>query len=321
MKIINPEKECKTAPENFSGESKITHVEVRDYRRGIILDSPEELAQALIVYDGGSVDGSRATQNNLMDAMGNKGQGMGAALLVMSGTMNASGFTGKLTQDVLSALKSTGAFNRHFDYNAMGTNFFKTTVDGRKAGDKYVLELNAAYVGTAPENELAKTLGKPRALVRSAAEGKLNIVDDWWFNVNLEDILSGLPIPKEQLKGLPGYIASHELFNDEPKIIFEHQGQKFKLDIRLDADSNLRPEGGKYGSEYMLARGNNVVGGAWTSWGEHGRIAPKPSEPSIELFVSIPGERYTRPVAVTEEQMKAVQSARDYLADSIIEKL
>lgn len=59
MTITNPEKECKTTPESFSEESKITNVETADYRRGIILDSPEEFGQALIVYNGGSVEGAR----------------------------------------------------------------------------------------------------------------------------------------------------------------------------------------------------------------------------------------------------------------------
>jgi len=35
------------------------------------------------------------------------------------------------------------------------------------------------------------------------------------------------------------------------------------------------------------------------------------------VSVSLLDERYSRQVAVTEDQMKAVQSARDYLADLI----
>ena len=302
MTITNPEKECKTTPESFSEESKITNVETADYRRGIILDSPEEFARALIVYNGGSVEGARATQNNLMGAVGDRGGGMGATLLLLGGARNADGFTERLTQEALSELQSSGRFHRSFDYDAMGTNFFKTTVNGKKVGDKYVLELNAAYVGSAPENKLAETLSKPMALVNSSAKGRLSVVDGWWFNVNLEDVLAGLPISKEQREK------------------FEHEGQKFSLDIGLDADRYLRPEGGEHGSDYMQARGKNIVGGAWTTWADNGndRIAPKVVQPAVVVSVSLPGERYSRPVAaVTEEQMKVVQSARNYLADSI----
>ena len=317
MTIKNPEKECKTTPKSFSSESKITNVETVDYRRGIILESPEEFAQALIVYNGGSVEGARATQNNLMHAVGDKYGVMGATVLLLGEAKNADGFTKKLAQEALSELQSKGRFHRSFDYDAMGTNFFKTTVDGKQVGDKYVLKLHAAYVGSEPENKLAERLGKPMALVSSSAKGRLSVVDGWWFNVNLEDVLAGLPISKKQLKGLPEYIASGGYSGERPEMTFEHDRQKFSLDISLDADIYLRPEGGKCGSEYIQARGNNIVGGAWTTLAENGNgeIAPKVVQPAVEVSVSLPGERYSRPEAVTEDQMKAVQAARSYLAD------
>jgi len=319
MTIKDPEKECKTTPESFSEESKITDVETADYRSGIILDSPEEFAQALIVYNGGSVEGARATQNNLMDAIGDQGGGMGAALLLLGGARNADGFTERLIQEALSELQSSGRFHRSFDYDAMGTNFFKTIVNGKQVGDKYVLKLNAAYVSSAPENKLAEKLSKPMALVSSSAKGRLSVVDGWWFNVNLEDVLADLPISKKQLKGLPEYIASGGFSGERPEMTFEHEGQKFSLDIGLDADRYLRPEGGEHGSDYMQARGKNIVGGAWTTWAENGndRLAPKVVQPAVVVSVSLPSERYSKPVAVTEDQMKVVQAARNYLADSI----
>src|SRR3989344_687817 len=291
MTIKDPEKECKTTPESFSEESKITDVETADYRSGIILDSPEEFAQALIVYNGGSVGGAR----------------------------NADGFTERLIQEALSELQSSGRFHRSFDYDAMGTNFFKTIVNGKQVGDKYVLKLNAAYVSSAPENKLAEKLSKPMALVSSSAKGRLSVVDGWWFNVNLEDVLADLPISKKQLKGLPEYIASGGFSGERPEMTFEHEGQKFSLDIGLDADRYLRPEGGEHGSDYMQARGKNIVGGAWTTWAENGndRLAPKVVQPAVVVSVSLPSERYSKPVAVTEDQMKVVQAARNYLADSI----
>ena len=285
----------------------------------LVLDSPEEFAQALIVYNGGSVEGARATQNNLMDAIGDQGGGMGAALLLLGGARNADGFTERLIQEALSELQSSGRFHRSFDYDAMGTNFFKTIVNGKQVGDKYVLKLNAAYVSSAPENKLAEKLSKPMALVSSSAKGRLSVVDGWWFNVNLEDVLADLPISKKQLKGLPEYIASGGFSGERPEMTFEHEGQKFSLDIGLDADRYLRPEGGEHGSDYMQARGKNIVGGAWTTWAENGndRLAPKVVQPAVVVSVSLPSERYSKPVAVTEDQMKVVQAARNYLADSI----
>ncbi|MBI4016565.1 MAG: hypothetical protein HY363_02620 [Candidatus Aenigmarchaeota archaeon] len=69
MVIINPEKECKTTPEIFSEESKITNVETVDYERGIILESVEELENALRVYNGNVVPESRTTNEKQFRAM------------------------------------------------------------------------------------------------------------------------------------------------------------------------------------------------------------------------------------------------------------
>ena len=319
MTITNPEKECKRTPVRFSKVSKITNVETADDRNGIILDNPEEFAKALIIYNSDSVRGARATQNNLMDAIGNQGSGMGAAILLsFTRTMNIDGFTKKLAQKALSELQSSGRFHRDFDCDAMGTNFFKTTVNGTKVGDKYVLELSA-YVGSKPENKLAETLGRPMALVSSIAKGRLSVVDDWWFYVDLEDVFAGLPISNKQLEGLPEYIVSGGYSGKRSEITFNHEEQMFSLDIGLDANKYLGPEGGRCGSEYMEARKTKIVGGAWTTWAENGndRIAPKVVQPAVVISVSLPGERGSRPVAVTEDQMKAVQSARDYLAGLI----
>jgi hypothetical protein len=325
-KITNPEKQCETAPKSFSGESKIERVDMEDYRRGIILDSIEEFGQALAVYNGSSVQGARATQNNLMDAVGDRGGGMGAAILSLSGAMNADGFTERLVKEATSSLKSNGRFYKDFDYDAIGTNFFKTTVRGEKVGDKYILELSAAYVGTKPEEKLAETIGKPRALVCSRAKGRISVVDDWWFNLNLEDSVKGLPLPKKSLNDASQwaqYFASGGYAGKAPEFEFNYKKNKFGLTISLEADKYLRPEGGEHGSEYMQARGKSIVGGAWTTWAENGndKVEPRIVQPSLVYSVYLPGERYSRQAALAPEEINAVQSARDYIAGLIQQKV
>lgn len=317
--IKNPEKECQAVPE-LSQESAITGIETADCRRGIILDSPEEFAEALAAYSCGSVKGSRAAEKELLDDIGRQQGAMGVGLALLFGAKNADGFTEMLIEEALSGLQSTGRYNRHIDYDGMGTVFFKTTVEGEKVGDKYVLELSAAYVGSAPESQLAEALGKPLALVNSRAKAVLSIVDGWWFNINLENILADLPVSRRQARKLTEYIASKGVSRNKPDFDFKHESQNFSLDIRLNADSYLRPENGECGSEYMQARGENIVGGAWANWSEDGnhRIdVPRLARPSVELYVSLYGDRYLKPAAVTESQIKAVQAARDYVAGFI----
>lgn len=321
-KITNPEKQCKTTPVSFSGESKILAVEKEDCRRGVILDSLEELGQAIRVYNGGSVPGARATQNDLMEDLENRGRGMDAALLLGVGLTHSDKFIKRLVDEAVSSLKSNGKFSASFDYEAIGTNFVHTSINGSKVGDKYTLELCAACVGSAPEGKLAEILGKPRALVNSRAKARLSVVDDWWFNLNLEDAVRGLPLSAEALKDTDKwaqYLVSGGYSGKTPEFEFEHRGRKFTLRIGLDTDKHLRPEGGNYESEYIKARGKSIVGGAWTVWDETGNnnIEPRAVPPLLVCYVSIPGERYSEPVAVTPEEIKLVQGARDYIAKLI----
>jgi len=331
MKSFNPEKDFKITPSEFSGTSRIVGVEKEDYMRGIILDSPEDLAQAFIVYNGGSVEGARATQNHDLDAIGEDHGSMAVGIALLGGAVLCSdtdAFATKLAEEAIFELKSSKRFHKGFDYTF--NNFQKTSVDVRKVGDKYVLELSAAYVGSKPENRLAETLGKPMALVHSSAKGRLNVVDNLWFNVNLEDVLKNLPIPndwhkrdyKKTINNLAQYIASGGYSGEEPEITFEHEGQKFSLNIGLDTDRYLRPEGGRYDSNYMQARGKFIVGGAWTTWDEEGNklVEPRVVTPSIVLSVFQPGEKYLRPPAVIPKEMTAIKNARDYLIDIITPK-
>lgn len=63
MSIKNPEKECQKTPEHFSTTSKITSLNNSEFRYGIVLDSPEEFGQAIMVYDCGDVPKSGATES------------------------------------------------------------------------------------------------------------------------------------------------------------------------------------------------------------------------------------------------------------------
>lgn len=244
---------------------------------------------------------------------------MAGALFLLVGAKSGTGLAQRLAEQAVTVLKTTGRFNKDFDYDAMGTRFFKTSVNGRRVQDKYVLELNAAYVGREPEKELAKTIGKPMALASSSVKAYLSIVDDWWFNANLEQLLEGLPITKEQIKDLPRYIASGGNEGQKPNVTFTHEGITISLSVWLDADRYLRPEGADYGRQYLQARGTSLVGGAWTTWADNGndKIPPKAILPSILISVSTPGKDWEKPVAVTRNEVHALEAARNYLAELI----
>lgn len=316
--VKNPEKECQAVPE-LSEESVVAGIETVDCRRGIILDSPDEFAGALNVYSRGSVRDSRAAEKETLDDIGRQHGAMGIGMALLAGAKNSDGFTKRLTEEALSELQSSGRFNQSIDYGGMGTVFFKTTVNGKKIGDKYVLGLTACG-SSVPEAQLAEALGKPLALVNSRAKAMLSIVGGWWFNASLENILADLPVSRRQIRKLTEYIVSKGYSGEKQDFDFKHESQKFSLNIHLNADGYLRPENGERGSDYMQARGKNIVGGAWTNYakdGNHRLDAPRVVQPSVDLYVSLYGERYSDPIAVTESQIKAVQAARDYIAGFI----
>ena len=181
-RIVNPEKECPRTPENFSAESKIVCIDLDDISSGIVLDSPEEVRDAIVVYGDGSVPGSGSSQRESLNAIGEVKGNLGAVHCLLGGAMMNRGnkFSETVAARAMADLKKEGHFNESFDYTF--NNFDHTTFTGRKVEDKYTLNITAAYVGNGPEKSLAKTLGKPRALVKSSAMGKLSLVDDWWFN-------------------------------------------------------------------------------------------------------------------------------------------
>src|SRR3989344_5520396 len=313
MIITNPEKECAATPSTFSGKSVITEVKKEEHRSGIILDNDKEFAAALRMYSraGGS---ARAAKNDLVREQ----EGMAAAFMLYAEAMagdHSDSFTEHLIQEALPTLEASGKFCRSIDYDGFGTNFFKTNVDGKKVDGKYILGLYSGSAGSKIEEELAVNIGKTLALVNTTVKGMLSVVDDWWFNVNLEEALTNLPIPHRKLRGLPEYIASGGYRGKKQEITWKYENQKLILSIGLDANVNLMPEGGNYKSRYMQIRDKCIVGGAWTTWENGNKIAPKAAQPAVGVAVSLPNANwYSSNPAVAEEQMRLLQSARDYLA-------
>lgn len=310
MKITNP-KECKTAPSSFSEESKIADIETADNLSGIILDSPREVAKALIMW--GHVGKSKATQRFLMTVFNDKYEGINEALRFIGEGEDsldyqnrAYNFIKKLAEEALSELESERHFYKKLDYYERNEiNFFGVSnIYVKQIGDKYVLD---SFQKPEKLLELAEILSKPKALVSSRVKGRLSVVDDWWFNVNLEDLLKHLPISKKRLKGLSkSLVPKNKYYEEESEKIFEYKKQKFSLGIYLAANG----EEDYY--KYLQARGKSIVGQSWISYAENGndRIDPKAVQRELVFLVSLPkGE-----IAITKDQMNAVQSARNYIA-------
>lgn len=176
---------------------KITNVTVEHYDRGIPLKGWDSVKSALNLYASGRTSSSRATEENQMQAIGQTSGALGLGLYLFAAPhMQGAGnqFVDRMLEEAESALNGRDHWSRHYDYDGMGV-FFKTSVEisilDRKE-ELYMLEINAAYVGTKPEAGLAKELGIPQALRRYSVIVQVRPEDATHFDFDFGEILQAL---------------------------------------------------------------------------------------------------------------------------------
>ncbi len=215
---------------------KIEKVTQSGHISRIPLEGWKNVGEALIAHDSGLLKSSRATQDNLKEAIGSQGGGMGGVLLALTGARNAQGFVKKLLDGMEVVLKSHDHFSKHFDYDGMGTSFFKTSVEVTVLDRKkelYLLGLNAAYVGDKPEEELAKYLGVERALYSQQVTVQIDSLPDDRCAFDFEAILRKLDevLDTKKLKGadvVKAFLAADTW--DTPNYLFKtDEGLTVKL--------------------------------------------------------------------------------------------
>ena len=188
---------------------KITKVTVEHYDRGIPLKGWDSVKSALNLYASGAVKGSHATENEQAKAVGQSFGALGLGLYLvasphMQGVRNS--FVERMTDEAHETLQERDHWSRHCDYDGQGV-FFKTSVEitvlDRKE-ELYMLEINAAYVGSAPESELAEELGIPRALRYYMVTAEIKSEDGLHFAFDFEEALRAVDgvLKTDSLKGV-----------------------------------------------------------------------------------------------------------------------
>ena len=151
---------------------KIIGIETSSNFTGIQIVGFDQVEAALRCYNGEikAPALATATSNELVNAVSKESGPLAAGLLLnaMDVIRDRQGdFVGRMISQAKQNIKQTGHFHASYDYDAMGTSFFKTSIDISlidKKDDVYLLKINAAYVGNEPEKELAKSLGYDQAL-------------------------------------------------------------------------------------------------------------------------------------------------------------
>lgn len=283
---------------NSKDLSRVTSSEPTQHERGIIFDSLDELAQALKVYESGSIRASKATEDQFYQdtwASDNPRAGVDDPR-IFRGTFKASFVQqaldvinqgrGSLADRIIAEAHSSGGkYNNHFDYDAMGTAFFKTSVEIEQIDGKHVLGILAAYVGDKPEIELAHALGKPRGLVKAGARHQLAEIINGWVGVDINQVFGEGTFTPEQLSVLTR-ISTGEI-NRDNRFPIKLNGMQVNFGFGVGEEGN-------YQAEPIRARGNRIFlrtegnGKPYFAWGlsqeEEGKIVlPEEKEKIREI--------------------------------------
>lgn len=203
---------------------KVLEISVESHRGLIPIQGWANVEKALTLYASGKTQGSGDTRKQLFDDVGDSGGGMASAMLLLAESkLDPDRLTKNLLKEASDALKTRDAWSYGFDYDGMGTAFFKTTVRIERldrAEEVYGLGLNAAYVGTKPEIELAKNLGLTQALYRASVVVTVERAGENSFSFDFDSVMQKLSTIKGLRKktGAQFVTALMESTEDRPAV-------------------------------------------------------------------------------------------------------
>lgn len=310
---VNPEKEFDYVPESFTEESHLTSVISNVNSAGIIFDDLKEIEFALRVYNGEAnvIPASGLDTNlNLLQNIGLKGGDLGIAigLIAISEAREGKDFVGTIMAEARSNLATKGRYSRHFDYDGMGSSFMKTSVTIEKVKGKFLLSLNAACIGDKPEHELAALLQRPLAIANVRIKMSLSIVDGWWYNANLKNILSRIFPGNADNEQSWLRLAEVLAFRDDPSFKFCSWREGYSFEQRWFMDHPYHRD--KDGKDIILVRAinGNVAGAAWNPYSEKNELQEQ------KLFLSL----RLKEVAIEEKERLVLTSFVKEVEDQLL---
>jgi hypothetical protein len=164
---------------------------------GIFFPTWDALAGAMKVYDSGRLPESYATEDNAISvAMENSVE---AGFLVweyleaVKPSLN-SFLNNQILDPAKKELKDRSMWHGSWDYNAMGTRFFKSSVTIKRVEDPegFILGINAAYIGSEGEEKLAQMLKLPRAVHSVTVYVELERGEDGMQKYDISEVLEKL---------------------------------------------------------------------------------------------------------------------------------
>jgi hypothetical protein len=215
---------------------EIVQVSVHPHRRLIPVQGWENVTKALNAYASGST--RHKTVEAIDRSSGSEG-GIAVGLFLLTDAVvgNRSQLVDNLLYEASRNLKDRTEFNKDYDYDGMGTPFFKTSVDVKvldRHQDMYAIGIYASYVGDKPEQELADHFGIPRTLLSCLVEVEINPVSNNRFEFDFEPVLRKLDSVLDTKKIAGQQVAAAMLAtenNTNPVFLLERRGG---LEIRIE---------------------------------------------------------------------------------------
>lgn len=290
---------------------KILSIEVESFRGLIPIKGWANVEKALALFSSGKTLGSGDTRRQLHEDVGDSGGGMaGVMLMLAESKVDPDRVTKNLLKEAGDALKTRDAWSYGFDYDGMGTSFFKTTVRIEvldRTEEVYGLGLNAAYVGTKPETELAKTLGLEKALYRASVVVTVERTGENSFSFDFDGVMQKLSAIKGLRKktGEQFVTALMESTDDRPAVSLGTI-DGYSVTLGPYGVSERINYGGTKRRETWSASGSVLTGELARDYTSEDREAK--ANPSFLINVSRP-DKYAPPLWRHEEQQQMIAVA------------
>lgn len=193
----------------------------------------------------------------------------------------------------------------HFDYDALGTPFFKTSLGIMKFDNQYIVSFSAAYVGDKPSFEVAKAIQAPMAISEVLIKVPVKVVFtvteggfvDQYATIDLHQALGKL-LPRRKILSL----AADATFNTNRYTSTSKQSFT-RLNIggvKVDAQVSLEQDRGPDKSPERLrpkAKGTLLTANAYDD----------EKELFLEIRILKPGNDYYRGDYRTAEERKEIE--------------
>src|SRR3989344_310884 len=298
---------------------KIVQILTQENRRLIPLKGWDSVTKALNAFANGFTRGAKATEQVTADALGKShgsNGGLAVGMFLLGGAMvgGRSKLVDNLLKEAKESLKTRTKFSKDYDYDGMGTPFFKTSVYIEvldREQDMYGIGLNAAYVGNKPEQELAEHFGIPRTLQSCSVEVEAKALSGNRFEFDFEPVLRKLDMVLDTKKITGKEVAAAMLVKDDdsnPTFVLQN---KDGLEVRIQpgrVERRMKYTQGKPRDTWS-SKGSMFSGELQRDWDGDENARATPTFLIVICSSQKNGWRGSLPIWQPDQQQKAVDLA------------